>query len=304
MKRVHEETITNLTARFELPDGKFLGLYIAFDGVNQAAQTLTLAQCGQVQVLKNGRQINLFDFNIMHYVGNLEKGVAQTATAAGDVFRHSCFMPFSHWKDFDTGLEITEKDKWEVIHTFPAATGTIVASGTVFYGLVQAGEGAMQPYELAFINHHLSIAGAGTFTFPLKADNVSKIYIENDTNLTSLSIVKDGVTFVEQINRDDLYTVSQIVRRVETFSATIEYFDIDLNPSGDIVGNVSDEVTLIVTASGACVLNCLILSVLPTPDNLAKSIATREINIQKKVTQKRLKGLDKPARFLKYESVG
>jgi len=50
-------------------------------------------------------------------------------------------------------------------------------------------------------------------------------------------------------------------------------------------------------------LNVLIMSVYPTPNNLAISVATRENYISRKIASKQLKGLKRPVEYLKMERV-
>lgn len=293
MKRLYQGNIADLTQRFEIPSNlKIAGIYFSFIGVNQAAQTLTLAELGQVQILKNNQQVDLWDFDKMAYLNNLQGGSYPNVSGAGAAFHLGCLRKaFLFDDEKDNCIYSNPSQKWEVIHTFPNATATIVASGTVRYFAVLSDDAEIQHNLLRMLNHDFSLSGAGTFSFPVKSDNVRALMIENDSALTSFSINKDGKPICENIERADLYGITQLMHKIETFSTTTPYILIDLNPGGEEVGSLSDQVDVTLTVSGSTVVKCLVISQDLTPNAVSYSARVRNVALQRKANQKSIKGL-------------
>jgi len=293
MERLFQGNISDLSQRFELPKGlKLGGIYIAFQGVNQALQTLAISNLGQIQILKNAVQVDLFDFEKMCYLNNILGGSYPNVSAPGDAFFLGCLRSSYLFNDEkDNCLYTDPAQKWEILHNFPDATGTIVASGTVRYFAELADDSAAQHVMCRYNNHDLSINGDGTFNFDIRQENVRALMIENDTAITALSVYKDGKAFVNQIDRSDMYGLTQFRHKIETFSATTPYIFIDLNPTGENIGSLSDSVTLTVRSSAATTLKILVISQDQTPNALKSTMAVRTMHLEKKAQLKEMKGL-------------
>jgi len=286
MKRFATEQITNLFARFKLLKGKYVGMLVVFSGTNQAGQTLANTDCGTIQILKNGIQKMSIDTWILQQSHNMhELGAVENASAIGAAFRLSYFVPFTHVKD-DVALDIQDENEWEVVHTFPLSTGVIVLNGTVRYYGIKADDVGVSPYELQIVNHHLNIAGAGTFTFPIYLENVHSIYMENDAAISHVTVLKDGVPFYDQVDRADITTESNLFTKTETYNAALPYNKIQLNPCDEPLGSFAKDITLILTATGACVVCMLVVGQFATPDRLVRSAQTRNVTIEQKVLGK------------------
>jgi len=140
-------------------------------------------------------------------------------------------------------------------------------------------------------NHDLSINGIGTFNFDIRQENVRCLMIENDSAISSMSIYKDGKAFVNQIDRADMYGLTQLRHKIETFSATTPYILVDLNPTGENIGSLSDSVSITVVATGATTLKILVVSQDQTPNALKSTMAVRTMHLERKAQAKELKGL-------------
>jgi len=293
MERLFQGNISDLSQRFELPKGiKLGGIYFAFQGTNQAGQTLAISDLGQIQILKNAVQVDLFDFEKMCYLNNILGGSYPNISGVGSTFFLGCLRSAYLFNDEkDNCLYTDPAQKWEIVHNFPNATSTIVASGTVRYFGELADDSAAQHVMLRHNNHDLSINGSGTFNFDIRQENVRALMIENDTAITSLSVYKDGKAFVNQIDRSDMYGLTQFRHKIETFSATTPYIFVDLNPTGENIGSLSDSVTITVVASGATTLKILVISQDQTPNALKSTMAVRSMHLEKKAQNKELKGL-------------
>ena len=292
--RVHSETITNLSSRFEIPSGDvYTALCFAFDGVNQSGQTLTSDNLGTLRVLKNGREIHNVNVEDLVDIHNLEYGVLEETSVAAAAFRHFVRLPFALPSDFDVALLARPSDKIEIIHNFPDATATVVSSGVVtYYGEVGAGV-ELAPYEVQWRNHNITIGAAGTTTQRLKLDNVSALYVENDaTVLTSLGIRVDGRHVQSDIPRDDLYAHAQAMGRIETFSATTPMMKIDLNAAELREAAVNTDMELTVVAAAAGTLDIVALSVFPALNKFEQSLEFRNNTLITKRNMKANQGIE------------
>ncbi len=287
MRLFNKQTITDLAARFIIPSGKYKGLYIVMRGTNQTGQTFTLSQCGQIQISVNGNLKSLFDFDKMFYMNKLDYGTGYSTSTAGSTFIHSIYVPFHLPDDNDVAYTVLQGKKVEVVHNFPEAT--ITSNGIVTYCGIVADDVAVTPYELRWNNHDLTAGASGSFNFKIYQENINKLYIENDSSLISMSVIKDGISVCDNMSREDLYTICQILRRVETFSTTIEYFDFDLTPVKDELASLNDDVNLILTLTAATTIKTLVLCQDQTPNKLTQSVILRDTAIDKKIQRKSTK---------------
>jgi len=290
MKRMHNEAILNQASRFQLLRSKLMGMFIVVSGVNQAGVTLATADLGIVQVLKNGIQKYNFDFDALQQSHNaLEMGAIEAVSVAGAAFRFTLFVPFVNYFDSyadDVALDIVDNNQWEIVHNFPACTAALIVSGNVAYYGFKADDCAVSPYELQIINHHFSIAGAGAFTFPIYAENVTYLYLEKDAAITNVSVLKDGLPFLDVAPLLDVNSVTNLISHNETYNATLPYLKIPLNPTKEEVGAYAKDIEVSVTATGACTLKCLVISQFSTPDRLNRSVVTRNIAVETKINNK------------------
>jgi len=290
MKRMNNTAILNQAARFQLLKSKLMGLFVVVSGVNQAGVTLAVTDLGIIQVLKNGVQKYNFDFDVLQQSHNaLEMGAIEAVSVAAAAFRFTVFVPFINYFDSkadDVALDIVDDNQWEIVHNFPLCTATLIASGNIAYYGWKADDCAISPYELQIINHHFNIAGAGTFTFPIYAENVTMMYIEKDAAVTNISILKDGLPFLDHVPLLDINSVSNLIAHNETYAAALPYLKLPLNPTFEESGAYAKDVEVAVTATGACVLKCLVISQFSTPDRLNRSIVTRNIAVENKVLAK------------------
>ena len=303
--QVHSETITNLSARFELPSADlYRALVLAFDGVNQSGQTLTSDNLGTLRMLKNGREIHNISVERIVDIHNLEFGVLEEASVAAAAFRHFVRIPFSFPSDNDVALLARPSDKIEIIHNFPDATATVVSSGIVTY-YVEVGSGVeLAPYELQWRNHNLTVGAAGTIFQRLKLENISALYVENDaTVLTRLGVRLDGRTVQTDVDRDDLYAHSQAVRHIETFSATTPVFKIDLNSPESREGGINSDLELTVVTAAAGTLDIVALSAFPAVNKFDQSLDFRNNTLITKRNIKANQGIEPAVNVLDNEIV-
>ncbi len=286
MKHFNTTAIANLTSNFFLQSGKYIGMFVIFRGVNQAGQTLANSDCGIITILKNGVQKVNVDFDILQQSHNaLEHGAVANVSAAGLAFHISAFVPFTLPND-ETALDIQGNNEWQCVHNFPGATPVLVASGDVFYYGVKADDVDVSPYEVQLVNQHNNISGAGVHIFNIYQENVHSIYIEKDAALDYVTLLKDGIPFYDQIHVADINVESNLLTKTETYNGTLPYLKLLLNPNNEDSGSFAKEIQMQLTATAACVVKALIVSQFTTPDRFARSIANRNVVIEKKVLSK------------------
>jgi len=302
-KILHSDTLPNTTFRFKVFPGKYMGMLIACRGTNAGGATVANTDFGIVQVLKAGQQKDNFDFECMQQSHNTQElGAVENASALGAAFNISCYVPFVDVGE-DVALDIQVANEWEIVMNCPNIVIGLVASGTIEFVGVQADDVAVSPYEIQVINHHISPGAAGTFVEPIYAENVDILYIEKDTALTHLGLLKDGRPFVDYQTVLNMNTLTNLFTRTETFASAIPYIKLDLNPTKDEAGNYNNDIKLQYTVTGACTIKVLVFSKFLTPDRLIRSTVSRNSTIEQKAAIKAIKGLPAIASRIRKEKV-
>lgn len=287
LKRLKSVTVTDGSARFEIPSGIYRGLFLTWDGTNQSGQTLTSDNLGTIRILKDGKEKTNVSVERMVDIWNGIGGTLEESSTAGGAFRHVCYLPFFLPNDEDTALIVKPGDIYEVECNFAAATSTVVASGTFTAFAHRGNPTQLTPYEVQWRNHNISVGAAGTLTHKLQVENVSSIFVENDsTVLTSLLITADNEPVLDNINRDDIYAIDQALGHTETFSAAKPMMQVDLNPGGEAIGALSDDVQMEIVAAAAGTLDIVVLSAFPTPKKSAASVSRRQNWLSKRLRGK------------------
>lgn len=291
MRIIGQETITNLSARFELPVGKYRTMFIRFAGTNQTSQTLAVGNLGQVQLLVDGKQKWLFDFEYMQALINNMYGICQAASTISSTFQFDVSIPFFWLDDNDVAYTVASGKRVEIVHSFSQCTSTIVASGTVIYGLTTADDTALTPYEMRYMNHSFTFGAAGSFNMKLFNENIAMILVEADAQLTSLSLTRDGKTVYDNVLKADLIALSQHFNRIETYNASLGYIVLDLCGVKTDLAAQNDEIYINFVVAAACTINILIVSIDQSPKKLAVSSSLATASANRKATRKNQKNL-------------
>lgn len=297
MRNIHTQTLTDLSARFIVPSGVYKGLLFVFDGDTQASQDWTAALMGNVTINVDGRQKSQVDLDMLQALNGFDFGATELQNTTGAAFRSAAYLPLVDFVD-DAAYHLTPDKRMEILASFTGATATIVETGNFKCFGLTADETLLTPYELRYNNHHLSIGAAGTFTFKIHQDNIRRLLVESDAQLTSLAVKKDGKNSYDTIDKDDLQCVTNLFNSIETFSASQAYVTIDLVGGSDEEAAQNDDVEVIVTAAAACTLDIIVESMDITPNKLAKSIGQAENATKTKINNKIGKGVNNIATAL------
>ncbi len=280
MKRFHTVNILDGFARFAVPVGKYIGLLIVASGVNKSGLAVSNSDLGLINVLKDGVQKHNVDFDVLQQSYDaLEHGAVANSSSTGGSFNISAYLPFVFWKD-GVALHVQNPDSWVVVHNFPGIE-SLVQSGTINYYGVKADDVDISQYELQLMNHHVTFSGAGTYNVPLRVENVHTLYIERDSNLTSLTVMKDGVPFYDNVPAGDVNVQTALLSFVEVYGG-LPYLKVFLNPNDEDVGSFAKQVEVQFTVSDACTIKMLALSQMTTPDRLLRSVTSRNVSIEQK----------------------
>lgn len=306
LKLLYSVPISNLQARFNIPQGLWSGLFITFDGENNASQTFTNALLGTLITKVNGNEKDNVYLPDLYAANNVIEGVNESSTTQNSSFRHTVKLPFFNYMgsrpDYGNAWLVRPKDTMEVEHQFPGATATIIESGTVTYWGIQADAAQRCLYETRFKNYDQSPGAAGSPVYNLEMENVAALFIENDTALTSLTIKKDDVVVLDNANRDELYAYTQQRNNVKTFATTTTPIVLNFNESGLPEGCQNRRVQFIPTVSGAATIKVLALQLFATPKRLQESDEIARARIQAMANAKAEQGIVGAADYLNAQS--
>jgi len=291
MKLIHQVALSDLTSRALLPPGKWKGLFMVFDGVNAAAVDFSATKMGSCRINVDGREKANFNLDKMAQLNKLDMGAIEETNATGAAFRYSCFVPLTeYFKEF-AYISRVEK-RIEIVNTFSTLTVAVAASGNFkLYG-IPSDENLLCPYEVFYNDYDLTF-GAAVTAKPEKIeyDNISRILVEADAQLTSLSLKKDGESFFDQIDKDDLNAFTALVTKTETYSASLAWYVLDLKQNGEPPTSVNDSIQLIFTVAAACTIRLLVETINLTPSKMAESQFTADLSNRAKENRKSDKGI-------------
>lgn len=304
LKRLHSQTITDLSAAFRLPEGLYRGIFATFDGTNQSGQQLTSANLGSFRLTKDGREKMNFTVEQMVDAVNIKLGKLEEASTAGGTFRHAVYIPFHHWLDSDTAMIVRPGDEFLAMFDFPAATSTVVASGTLTVYAVLADPNSVTPYEVQFRMHNITAGASGIITQLIKSENISGLFVENKAGLERVSVRRDGELWLSNVARDDIYSWTHVMNPETAFNASTPLMDIDLNNTGDPVGALSNSVELELDLSSAGTFKVLVMSIFPTPKKQIASLQRRDVELNNQELKKARTGADAAVQVIQSEKVG
>lgn len=292
MKLLGSTNILSGAASFPIPAGQYGGFMIRAAGTNQAGQTLTLANLGNVSVAVQGHGVIYSSFTALNNIPALARGVVETATAAGAAFTHSAFILPSFVSDGNI-FDVSAQDNWFVDVSLGGVTGVIVASGTLeIFGIPQDGAQAYFP-KMAMQSRN--IAASSTDQFTLSMDNIGFLWIDGLTNIDTITIAIDGQTKVFG-SPAELLAFSNWYWNPAT--ALTDEILLDFVKSKTFDESLSDkfEITILTNAGGAATPVIIPISYEPTPQLFNRSkatyIAKRQDKLDRKSAAQKLSAVD------------
>jgi hypothetical protein len=273
MRILASSSILSGPVSFRVPAGQYAGFALRVTGTNQAAQTLTAANIGNLTGTWRGVPILNIGFANLQTINNLQKGFSEFASSVGAAFRATAFYRATGRPDGETDgnvFDITDDDQLYINLDLSGVTGTIVASGTVqLFGIMSQGA---QAYLPRYFQQSRNIASGATDSFDLPHDNISFVWAGTLTNLSRFQLMKDGNVFY-QGSPTDMEALSNFENEVESEVTTS--FLLPLHRSGALSEALSDSVSLLIDTSGGAGTPVIVDCCLDfTDDVLTRSRAT------------------------------
>lgn len=292
--------LTNLSARFLLPAGIWKGIYFAYDGDAADGETAAQADLGTIRRIVNGVQKDHVDVDMLADMNALEFGAVEQSSTESSTFRFSAFLPFFHPLDEDVAYFVPSGKRVEIVCDFPTIGGKIDSGNFYAFG-VEAGRNAVCPYEPLWTKYDLTYGAAGTPPKELNLDNIAKIYVEKDAQLTHIYLESDNKPIFDTVEVDNIVGYNAIANKIETFSATPDLLVLDLAPDGHPLSALSDQAKLSLTVAAACTVKILVLTLHPSTLKFRGSINYRNQRINAKLRDKSFKGIKAAVDFLQAE---
>jgi len=267
MKQLRSHNILSGPANLKVPAGQYGALALRFSGTNQAGQTLTLANCGNITATWRSvsfMSVPVTEMNILNaHVG----GVPESATAAGAAFTHTVVILPSYVGDGNV-FDVVETDEFYISVDLSGVTGVIVASGTVtLLGLPQLGAMAYLPHIMSQV---ANVPASGSFQYDINHDNCAFILLSALTNVSRQEIVRDRLVEVSCTPAEGL-AMSNYFDRLET--ARTDDILFNMVHSGMFDESLADDVhiNIFAGAGGAATPVITAICMDGTPDTLARS---------------------------------
>jgi hypothetical protein len=278
-----------------IPAGFWKDLYVHYSGTNQAAQDTAASNLGTMRLTVNGQQKQFCNVDRMQTYNAYKGGAIAAANATGGAFNFQVQLPQAVPGDDVNGLFV-ERDGEVILELRSFYTAARVLSGTVYvYGTPALG---VQSYYNA-INQidFANISGTSEEPQFQNLENLYEALIENDTNLTRLTIKADGKTVVDAV-REGIYNLTNWINQLETYSATQAYLDIMFAPTKQLAETLNDSIALQYVASGAGTINTVVFQIDYAPDKKHASQALYAQAVSSMLGQKSNAGKTRPVEVL------
>jgi len=179
----------------ELKSGQFSAFFLHMIGVNNAGETLTLANFANLRINRNGQDFVNCDMELLHQYADLKKGLAEFDSTVALAFTVGFEIPASIGRkgEFPNIIQISDDDRCFMHIDFGTTTvDTVVLSGDCqIYGIPASG---VEKYLPQLIQDQIVFGGAGSEKKKAAISNLHSILAFPDTaaNFAKLQIEKDG----------------------------------------------------------------------------------------------------------------
>lgn len=301
MKLLNSCNITQNSLIKFLPSGKYVGIFALVSGTNQAGQTLNASQLGTFRLLHRGRQIVYIPFDRLQFINGIKHGSVDASSTAGSNFYFSAFLPFQYFNDKSNILYVENDEEYQLEwNNFYQAGSTVIANGNVYLYLVE-GEG-IQKYHLSMNTLDFNAVN-GTGSQQLQVENLIELLIENNSNLSQISLLLDGKPFISDASRRSLIDWTNLFNAIETYNDSISYINIVCSTTGDILESLADNAILnYLTQNSISPLKLITVSIDFTPDKEVASSQSYVSDFNRVIQEKSAKGKIRAVRALQTES--
>jgi hypothetical protein len=305
----------------DIPSGKYAGIVVRLSGDAQAGQTFIGADLGRIRLIEGGRDLVAADADNLRFINMNEGGSSRIQNTAGGASAMTVLLPrFWGGVSHNDGNvhQIIESDIVQVQIQFGAGFTTRFQAGDTaqvkLYGLVR--ELGEMTYNLLLhqIDQNL---GAGTFTLPVRNENVLGIYFVTNANLERVRVVKDGeeMANVQQggalpqnsdlVDISDLLSTTDAPDQVAVFTAAAgatapsSVAKVVVAEPGEVGEYLSDDIVVEYTLVGNQVQECIIASADFTPTKLRQTKVEAGASIARKTSRKNTLARGRPVQAIR-----
>lgn len=270
-KLLASKAITGAAFQADVDPDTYDAFILRVTGTQAGGAFIAIGEVGRVFYRHGSEVLVDADFDMLHFMNEIKGGAVEcTGEANGAAFAMSCMIPRG-W--LDRNRETVETtDKAQVTLQYGPNVATQIASGTCeLYG-VQFEHGE-ESYALMAIQHNQDFSAASKQRFMVPQDNVISIFTDRgfgvnsgtakaslaaSANFTEMAIKKDGLES-NSVPVGVHQSHSNWENRLED-ATFVRSFENQLATEGEIIEQLSDDVVITCTASGAVVVRHLVIS--------------------------------------------
>lgn len=304
----------------DIPPGKYSDIFVRFSGDAAAAQTFAIADIGRIRLTEAGRDLVAADADNLRLSNMYDGGSSRIQATAAGASAATVRIPRAYG---DTNVhQIIEADVAQMSIQFGAAfttkfTATDPAQIKIYGNVRETGE---MTYNL-LITQIDQTYGSGTFTLPLRHENVVALYVVLNAELDRVRVVKDGeeMANVQQgpnAQDNDLVSISDLMGVTDAPDAVTAFVaatganadstmaKITTAEPGEIGEYLSDDIVVEYTMSPAAtqVQEMLVVSCDFTPTKLRQTKLEATSVLQRKIARKNTLGRGRPVQTLRLAS--
>ena len=280
-QQTHVSSQTQL--QFDIPEGKYESLLFNFSGTADTGKTFDPTDVGELDI-KDAFPLSRVQFSVLDDIAQLKGGIFNRTSNAGGAFDWWIKYPFAYFTDSDGIFRVASGELVKATLFYGSNLSTALGANQLtvkVYGVEKTG---VQAYRLKIEKNDLQVI-SGRRQYPLAAENIANVFIENNTNLSRIIYRQDGeVAFdvvpaaLENVTHDD--------NRIESFSSTFPLIELNFNRRDRMkkLKNDSNIIELESTASDTITVTTVSLDF--TPDEAAATLAEDSVDSQNRTDRK------------------
>lgn len=253
----------------ELPVESYEGLLFRFSGTNDTSQTFDISAMGDLQVTDGDRYDVRVPFNFLDDYTQKKFGIMDRASTTAGAVSWYVYYPFNFPNDVNTIFRVPNNRKVRVF-IFPTTTLDTNITGNITVTVLGIMKTGIMPYRLRYNRRDIAIVN-GRVEENIDLENVVAVYIENNTNLSRVLYFQDGAQVVDAV-RDNLISMTHIDNRLETFSSTFPWVELNFNRNNSISTIKNTNNLLKLEGTSGDTVTAIILSLDYTPDFLQSTL--------------------------------
>lgn len=250
-KFIAEGSALGGAVNIDIPKGRYAGLLVRFTGTTSAGQTLTMADLGQVRVMRYGQEVISESAAFLQAYNDLKGGFLPTVTGGAAALEDVIFyIPFALPELPNTSNVLTNEEmdlRIEPAATLPARFVALPCQYQV-YGYMTPD--VPESYLLNIREQDVQAVGAGRLAPTLNGKNLAAMYmIDAGAVVGSYSLEIDKVLVVDNIDDAVERAITSWENQIEAATALAE---VNLVRTGNIANaiNGTGKLQLVFTGAG------------------------------------------------------